>query len=51
GSVAHRSHRDPDDEKEVITVALLNKDGGRLMTSHVHEDGSYRIWKSRAGRK
>jgi len=41
GSKPHRSHKDPSDPKDVISVRVRDANGDRLFTTHVHEDGTY----------
>lgn len=40
GSNPHKSHDDPSDPYEVISVRLYNEHDSRIETIHVHEDGS-----------
>jgi hypothetical protein len=42
GSQPHRSHDDPTDEKEVISVRLKNGEIKTLRRVHIHQDGSVR---------
>jgi hypothetical protein len=46
GSVPHKSHDDPSDPEEVISIRFKDENGSRLGTAHVHEDGSGNVkWK------
>jgi hypothetical protein len=46
GSQPHKSHDDPDDPEDVISVRLKDENDVRLGTAHVHEDGTSKIrWK------
>ena len=40
GNQPHKSHKDPTDPQEVISVQLLKEDESRIETIHVHEDGT-----------
>ncbi|EEQ28041.1 hypothetical protein McanMca71_008026 [Microsporum canis] len=43
GTRFHRSHDDPTDEKEVLTIKFFNEDDKRVGTGHLHEDGTYKF--------
>ncbi|PYH38663.1 MFS general substrate transporter [Aspergillus neoniger CBS 115656] len=51
GAKAHNSSKVPTDDKKVITVGFYSKNGIRLLSGHVHEDGSYQLFESRAGKE
>ncbi|RAH71361.1 uncharacterized protein BO66DRAFT_437383 [Aspergillus aculeatinus CBS 121060] len=36
----HQSHKDPIDPKKVISIQLLDKNGNRVGTGHLHDDGT-----------
>ncbi|KAF1844420.1 uncharacterized protein K460DRAFT_369279 [Cucurbitaria berberidis CBS 394.84] len=40
GSHPHKSHKDPSDPKDVISVQLLDAAGSRIESIHIHEDGT-----------
>lgn len=44
------SSKDPTDTQEVITVAFYSKNGTRLLSGHVHQNGTYNLAERRAGR-
>ncbi|EQL29134.1 hypothetical protein BDBG_03990 [Blastomyces gilchristii SLH14081] len=50
GARAHRSSKDRNDSKDVITVALLTATGTRVGSAHFHLDGSFKFFPSRAGK-
>lgn len=49
--MAHISSKDKDDPKEVITVGLQTKSGTRVGSVHLHVDGTWKFFPSRAGRE
>lgn len=40
GTELHRSHKDPTDPQDVISIKFFDEDGKRVGTGHVHEDGT-----------
>ncbi|KAB8356543.1 hypothetical protein FH972_024126 [Carpinus fangiana] len=50
GSSPRKSTKDPSDNKDVITVGYYTASGTRLPSVHVHEDGTYNEFLSRAGK-
>ncbi|KAL9032874.1 MAG: hypothetical protein Q9180_006255 [Flavoplaca navasiana] len=40
GANPHKSHSDPNDPLEVISVRLLKESGSRVDSIHIHEDGT-----------
>ncbi|KAJ9272126.1 hypothetical protein DTO212C5_1889 [Paecilomyces variotii] len=50
GANAHQSSKDPSDTQKVITLAFFNKSGTRMLSGHVHEDGTFKLAESRAGK-
>ncbi|KAK2752872.1 hypothetical protein FQN54_008025 [Arachnomyces sp. PD_36] len=50
GALAHRSSKDRNDKQDVITVGLTTSAGTRVGSVHVHLDGSFKFFPSRAGR-
>ncbi|KAI1909606.1 hypothetical protein LOZ12_001372 [Ophidiomyces ophidiicola] len=50
GAKAHKSSKDPTDSKDTINVGFYSKNGTRFLSGHAHEDGSYKLTESRAGR-
>ncbi|KAI0721273.1 hypothetical protein C8T65DRAFT_228633 [Cerioporus squamosus] len=46
GSKPHKSHHDPNDSMEVISIRVLDSDDKRLGTIHVHQDGTYTLPQS-----
>ncbi|KAG5760586.1 hypothetical protein H9Q72_011301 [Fusarium xylarioides] len=50
GAKAHKSSRDPTDPDDVITLAFYSVNGTRLLSGHVHENGSYKLAESRMGK-
>ncbi|EGC48789.1 conserved hypothetical protein [Histoplasma capsulatum var. duboisii H88] len=50
GARAHRSSKDRNDSKDVITVVLLTSTGTRVGSAHFHLDGSFKFFPSRAGK-
>ncbi|RAL00800.1 uncharacterized protein BO80DRAFT_425211 [Aspergillus ibericus CBS 121593] len=51
GAKAHISSKDRTDLEEVITVGLQTQGGLRVGTLHVHLNGSFKFFPSRAGRE
>ncbi|OOF97572.1 hypothetical protein ASPCADRAFT_129252 [Aspergillus carbonarius ITEM 5010] len=51
GAKAHISSKDKSDLEEVITVGLQTRGGLRIGTLHVHLNGSFKFFASRAGRE
>ncbi|KAE8139208.1 hypothetical protein BDV38DRAFT_281373 [Aspergillus pseudotamarii] len=51
GSRAHESSKDRDDKEKVITVGLQTNSGTRIGSLHVHLDGTFKFFASRAGRE
>lgn len=49
--MAHMSSKDKDDPKEVITVGLQTNSGTRVGSVHLHVDGTWKFFASRAGRE
>lgn len=50
GAKAHQSHKDPTDPMDVLTIGFYSQSGTRLLSGHVHEDGTYKLAESRAGK-
>ena len=50
GAKAHKSAKDPSDERKVITVGFYSSGGTRLASGHAHEDGTFKYWLSRTGK-
>jgi hypothetical protein len=48
GAKAHKSHKDPTDPDDVLTIAFYSQNGTRLLSGHVHENGTYKVAESRA---
>lgn len=51
GSRAHRSTTDPSDPQEVIAVRYYTARGLRLLSIHAHDDGTWKEFLSRPGRR
>ncbi|GIK07237.1 hypothetical protein Aspvir_002895 [Aspergillus viridinutans] len=51
GSKAHPSSKDREDKQQVITVGLHTNAGTRIGSLHVHQDGTFKFFPSRAGRQ
>ncbi|CCF39118.1 hypothetical protein CH063_10035 [Colletotrichum higginsianum] len=51
GSVPHKSHKDKDDDKDVITVSYHTEKGTRVTSVHVHEDNTWKEFPSRNASK
>jgi hypothetical protein len=51
GAKAHKSSKDPDDPDDVITLAFYTARGQRMLSGHVHENGTFKLAESRLGRK
>ncbi|GAB1195920.1 hypothetical protein APSETT444_005185 [Aspergillus pseudonomiae] len=43
GSEPHKSHDDPTDPQDVISVRMKDENDSRLGTAHVHEDGTSKL--------
>ncbi|KAJ5943167.1 hypothetical protein N7516_003335 [Penicillium verrucosum] len=50
GEMAHKSSKDPSDPDDVLTIAFYSQNGTRLLSGHVHENGTYKLAESRAGK-
>ncbi|RAL06583.1 uncharacterized protein BO97DRAFT_401728 [Aspergillus homomorphus CBS 101889] len=50
GAKAHKSSKDPADPEDVITIGFYSQNGTRLLSGHVHENGTYKLAESRAGK-
>ncbi|RAH84390.1 hypothetical protein BO86DRAFT_242394 [Aspergillus japonicus CBS 114.51] len=50
GSQAHKSSKDPTDPKNCVTLAMFSERGTRIASAHIHEDGTFNDFPSRAGR-
>jgi hypothetical protein len=50
GAKAHKSSRDPSDPDDVLTIAFYSQNGTRMLSGHVHDNGTYRLAESRAGK-
>ncbi|KAK2810199.1 hypothetical protein FQN50_003169 [Emmonsiellopsis sp. PD_5] len=50
GSYAHLSSKDRSDKQKVITVGLQTHAGTRVGSLHVHIDGTFKFFPSRAGK-
>lgn len=50
GSRAHQPGRDSEEKQQVVTVGLENNRKMRIGTIHVHLDGTWKFWASRAGK-
>ncbi|OBR16283.1 hypothetical protein CH63R_01463 [Colletotrichum higginsianum IMI 349063] len=50
-SVPHKSHKDKDDDKDVITVSYHTEKGTRVTSVHVHEDNTWKEFPSRNASK
>ncbi|PYH99826.1 hypothetical protein BO71DRAFT_394047 [Aspergillus ellipticus CBS 707.79] len=50
GAKAHKSSKDPSDPDDVITIGFYSQNGTRLLSGHVHENGTYKLAESRAGK-
>ena len=50
GSQAHKSSKDPSDPKQCVTLAMFSANGTRIGSAHIHEDGTYNDFPSRAGK-
>ncbi|KAG2001297.1 hypothetical protein GB937_010316 [Aspergillus fischeri] len=50
GAKAHTSSKDPTDTDDVITIGFYSQNGTRLLSGHVHADGTYKLAESRAGK-
>ncbi|KAF9885148.1 hypothetical protein FE257_000674 [Aspergillus nanangensis] len=50
GAKAHKSSKDPSDLDDVLTIAFYSQNGTRLLSGHVHENGTYKLAESRAGK-
>ncbi|KAL1979091.1 hypothetical protein VTN96DRAFT_7026 [Rasamsonia emersonii] len=51
GARAHLSSKDRSDRQLVITVGLATNSGTRVGSVHVHVDGTFKFFPSRAGRE
>ncbi|RMD42064.1 hypothetical protein DV735_g3062, partial [Chaetothyriales sp. CBS 134920] len=51
GAKAHKPHKDPSDPEEVITLGFYSANGSRVLSGHVHQDGSYKLAESRMGKR
>ncbi|KAE8400350.1 hypothetical protein BDV37DRAFT_209628 [Aspergillus pseudonomiae] len=51
GSRAHKSSKDREDKENVITVGLQTNSGTRIGSLHVHLNGTFKFFASRAGRE
>ncbi|PGH07919.1 hypothetical protein AJ79_06127 [Helicocarpus griseus UAMH5409] len=51
GSRAHPSSKDRDDKQDSITVGLETHSGTRIGSLHIHLDGTFKFFPSRAGRQ
>jgi hypothetical protein len=40
GAQAHKSHKDPNDQEDVISLQFLDENENRIKSKHVHEDGT-----------
>ncbi|KAH1437678.1 hypothetical protein KXV64_007115 [Aspergillus fumigatus] len=40
GAQAHKSHKDPNDQQDVISLQFLDENENRIRSKHVHEDGT-----------
>ncbi|KAG6007509.1 hypothetical protein E4U21_005978 [Claviceps maximensis] len=47
GSNPHKSSRDKDDDKDVVTVSYHTADGTRVLTVHAHDDSTWKEFPSR----
>lgn len=50
GAKPHKSSKDPSDPDDVLTIAFYSQNGTRLLSGHVHENGTYKLSESRAGK-
>ncbi|KAI2794150.1 hypothetical protein POX_a00740 [Penicillium oxalicum] len=50
GAKAHKSSKDPSDPDDVLTIAFYSQNGTRLLSGHIHENGTYKLAESRAGK-
>ncbi|KAI0105550.1 hypothetical protein GGR51DRAFT_560397 [Nemania sp. FL0031] len=50
GSKPHMSSTDPSDKKKVVTIGFF-VENIRSISVHLHEDGTYKFWESRKGKK
>lgn len=50
GSQAHLSRKDPSDTKPCVTLAMYSASGTRFASAHIHEDGTFNDFQSRAGK-
>lgn len=50
GAKAHKSAKDPTDPEDVLTIGFKSQNGTRLLSGHVHENGTYKLAESRAGK-
>lgn len=50
GAKAYKSSKDLTDDDDVLTIAFYSQNGTRLLGGHVHEDGTYKLAESRAGK-
>ncbi|KAB8253551.1 hypothetical protein BDV32DRAFT_156041 [Aspergillus pseudonomiae] len=50
GDQSHKSSKDPSDPKDVVTLAMFSERGTRLGSAHIHEDGTFNDFPSRAGK-
>ncbi|GIK01781.1 hypothetical protein Aspvir_005822 [Aspergillus viridinutans] len=50
GSQAHKSVKDPSDPKQCVTLSMFSEKGTRIGSAHIHEDGTFKDFPSRAGR-
>ncbi|EFY88141.1 hypothetical protein MAC_05879 [Metarhizium acridum CQMa 102] len=49
GAMAHKSHKDPNETQNVITLTFYSAKGTRIGSAHAREDGTYSFRPSRAG--
>ncbi|PGH21433.1 hypothetical protein AJ80_03224 [Polytolypa hystricis UAMH7299] len=51
GSNPHKSSKDPSDDKQVITVSYHTASGTRVLSIHAHDDGTWKEFMSRTGKR
>ncbi|KAL4780117.1 hypothetical protein BJX76DRAFT_351233 [Aspergillus varians] len=51
GALAHESAKDKEEKEKIVTVGFYSVGGTRLLSSHIRQNGSFKSWESRAGKR
>lgn len=51
GTTPHKSSIDPTEDKNVITIGYYTEKGTRTLLIHARDDGTWKEFNSRAGKK